>query len=637
MNELPTVYQQAITKTKYARWREDLGRRESWNESVERYMSFIDSHLTRKTEGVLSSDEYNELFEAIRDLDVSPSMRAMMTAGPALERDNVAAYNCSFLAINRIRAFPETLYILCCGTGVGYSVEGQNVAQLPQVPDELFDTPTTIIVADSKIGWATAFHELLVLLWAGKVPKIDTSLVRPAGSPLKTFGGRASGPEPLLDLFNYTIGVFRAAVGRQLTSKEVHGIVCKIGDIVVVGGVRRSALIALFSPEDEEMLNAKSGDFPDHFHLANNSAAWEAKPTASEFLHKWSALVDSNSGEPGIFNRDAAKRKLELIGRDPNHEFGTNPCGEIILRDMQFCNLTEVTVRQEDTLETLLVKVRLATILGVIQSSFTDFRFIDKKWKENSEEERLLGVSFTGIMDNAMMSGRSVKQSSLEYVLTQLRAEVHSVAKEWADKLGIEVTAAACTGKPSGNNSQRLDTASGIHDRYTAPPEPWYVRRMRMNKSDPVAQFLAFMGVPHEDEKFHPDTTWVFSFPQKAPDDSYASSSAIEKLNLVHTYNKFWCDHNQSVTINVKPDEWLEVAAWVYKHFDEVVGMTFLPSFDHIYEQAPYEKITEAEYNDLLFQLPDTLDWELLREFEVTDRTEGAQELACVSGACEVA
>jgi ribonucleoside-triphosphate reductase len=632
-NELPTLYQQAITKTKYARWDNDTKRRETWNESVERTMSFFDRHLREKFDFDLTSDEYNELFEAIRDLDVSPSMRAMMTAGPALERDNVAAYNCAFLNMNRIKAFSEVLYILCCGTGVGFSVERQHVKKLPEVPDELYPSPTNIVVPDSKIGWATSFHELLSLLYAGKVPAINYSQIRPAGSPLKTFGGRASGPGPLRELFDYTIGVFRNARGRHLTSEEVHGIVCKIGDIVVVGGVRRSALISLFNPSDERMLNAKSGNFPDHFHLANNSAAWTEKPDAGRFLHKWSALVDSKSGEPGIFNRDAAKRKVESIGRDSNYEFGTNPCGEIILRDRQFCNLTEVTVREADNLESLRRKVRLATILGTIQSTFTDFRYISKKWKENCEEERLLGVSFTGIMDNPMMSGRSVNESSLAYVLSELRREAKKTNAEWADRLGIPHSAAICTGKPSGNNSQRLDTASGIHDRF----DHFYVRRTRMNKTDPVAQLLAFMGVPHEDEIYHPDTTWVFSWPIKAPERAVTNSTAIEKLNLVNLYNKFWCDHNQSVTINVKDDEWMEVGAWVFRNFDDVVGMTFLPSDDNIYQQAPYESISMEEYEALLAEMPDSVDWSLLSEFESSDHTEGAKELACVSGACEVA
>jgi ribonucleoside-triphosphate reductase len=630
-DELPTLYQQSITKTKYARWDAEKGRRETWAESADRLMQFFAEHLEENFNYIMKPDEFEELFEEILHLGVSPSMRAMMTAGPALAKDNVAAYNCAFLNIDRIKAFSEILYILCCGTGAGFSVERQHVGKLPEVPAELHPTPTTIVVPDSKLGWATSFHELLSLLWAGKIPNIDTHLVRPAGSILKTFGGRASGPGPLLDLFNYVIQVFRNAKGRQLTSVEVHGIICKIGDIVVVGGVRRSALISLFNPSDERMLNAKSGNFPPHYHLANNSAAWTEKPNAERFMHKWSALVDSKSGEPGIFNREAAKRKVESIGRDPNYDFGTNPCGEIILRDMQFCNLTEVTVRQEDTVDTLRRKVRLATILGTIQSTFTNFRYIDDKWRENCEEERLLGVSLTGIMDNAMMSGRGVKQSSLEWVLSQLRQEARLTNDEWADKLGIQRSAAICTGKPSGNNSQRLDTASGIHDRHS----PYYIRTTRMNKSDPVAQFLAFMGVPHEDEIYHPDTTWVFSWPIKSPEDAVTASTAIEKMRLVATYNKFWCDHNQSVTINVKDDEWMEVGAEVFRNFNDIVGMTFLPSDENIYQQAPYQKCTQEEYEALLAEMPDTLDWSLLVEFESEDHTEGAKELACVSGACD--
>jgi ribonucleoside-triphosphate reductase len=633
MNELPTLYQQSITKTKYARWDDSLKRRESWVESVDRTMAFFRSHLSRKFGVYLTDEEYVELHSAIRDLDISPSMRAMMTAGPALERDHVAAYNCAFLFLNRIKAFSEILYILCCGTGVGFSVERQHIKKLPEVPDELHPSPTTIVVPDSKIGWATSFHELLSLLYAGKIPSIDYSQIRPAGAPLKTFGGRASGPGPLRELFDYTIQVFKNAKGRHLTSEEVHGIVCKIGDIVVVGGVRRSALISLFNPSDERMLNAKSGNFPPHFHLANNSAAWTEKPDASRFLHKWSALVDSRSGEPGIFNREAARIKCESIGRDAEHEFGTNPCGEIILRDRQFCNLTEVTVRQEDTLETLKRKVRLATILGTIQSTFTDFRYLSKKWKENCDEERLLGVSFTGIMDNAMMSGRSVRGSSLAYVLDQLRRVARETNAEWADRLNIPHSAAIGCGKPAGNNSQRLDTASGIHPRYA----PYYVRRTRMNKTDPVAQLLAWMGVPHEDEIYHPDTTWVFSWPIKAPEDATFNTTAIELMDLVNIYNKFWCDHNQSVTISVKDDEWMDVGAWVYRNFNDVVGMTFLPTDDNIYQQAPYEECTQGEFEALVAEMPESIDWSLLSDFEHTDQTEGAKELACVSGACESA
>jgi ribonucleoside-triphosphate reductase len=635
MNELPTLYQQSITKTKYSRWQEDLGRRESWHETDQRFMDCISAHLVKKhSQGALSPDEYTELFEAIRDLDVSPSMRAMMTAGPALERDNVAAYNCSFVAMNRVQAFPEILYILCCGTGVGFSVERHNTRKLPRVP-HIEPVNRTITVPDSKEGWAESFGELLRSLWAGELPFVDYSQVRPAGMPLKTFGGRASGPGPLRDLFLYTVKVFMGAQGRKLRPAEVHGIVCKIGDIVVVGGVRRSALISLFDQDDDEMLNLKSGEWwidNPHYALANNSVAWTRDPTPEEFWAKWQALIDSNSGEPGIFNRKAVQKKLKKIGRDHRRRLGTNPCGEIALRDRQFCNLTEVTVRSGDTFETLSRKVRLATILGVIQSTFTDFRFLSDEWKKNCEEERLLGVSFTGIMDNALMSGR-LGQDLLKKTLSALRKLARNVANEWADRLGINRPTAIGCGKPSGNNSQRLDTASGIHERYA----PIYVRRTRMNKSDPVAQLLAFMGVPHEDELLHPDTTWVFSWPIKAPEEATFGLSAVEMCEVVHTYNQYWCDHNQSVTITVKDHEWEAVGQWVFNHFEDVIGMTFLPYSGHTYQQAPYEECTEEQYLELLAQMPDSIDWSLLSEFEVTDHTEGAKEPACVSGACEIA
>jgi ribonucleoside-triphosphate reductase len=642
MQELPTLYQQQISKTKYARWREDLGRRETWSETVDRFMEFVQKHLTEKFTPLLA-DEYTELREAIFNCEVSPSMRAMMTAGVALERDNVAAYNCAFLDINRVKAFSEVLYILCCGTGVGYSVERQHINKLPDVPDEFYPSPTTIVVPDSKIGWATSFQELLSLLYAGKVPQIDYSKVRPAGSPLKTFGGRASGPGPLKELFEYTIGVFRNAAGRKLTSVEVHGIICKIGDIVVVGGVRRSALISLFNPSDERMLNAKTGEFPGHFHLVNNSAAWTEKPEVTRFMDKWKTLIDSKSGEPGIFNREAAIRKCESIGRDGTKVSGTNPCGEIILRDRQFCNLTEVTVRAYDDYSSLRRKVELATILGTIQSTFTDFRYLSKKWKENCEEERLLGVSFTGIMDNEFLSGRDPYAdwevgggtgANLPVVLGLLRLDARQTNEFWAERLGINPAAAITCGKPSGNNGERLQTASGIHARFAK----YYIRRNRMNKTDPVAQLLYMMGVPCEDEIFHPDTTWVFSWPQKAPEGAVTrrDRTAVQQLEHWLTFVQHWCDHNQSVTINVKEEEWLDVAAFVYKHWDRMIGVTFLPESDHIYQQAPYEECTRDEYNALLEEIPESVDWSLLSAYESSDQTESAKTLACVSGACEI-
>jgi ribonucleoside-triphosphate reductase len=630
--ELPTLYQDVIAKTKYSRWREDLGRRETWLESVERLTEFYYDHC-RDRGTPIDNETFGQLVKAIGELEVSPSMRAMMTAGPALERDNVAAYNCAYLAINRIKAFSEVLYILCCGTGVGFSVERQFVSKLPEIPEEFYATPTTIVVPDSKIGWATSFHELLSLLYAGKIPQVDYSKIRPAGAVLKTFGGRASGPGPLRDLFEYTIDVFRRAAGRKLNSDECHGIVCKIGDIVVVGGVRRSALISLFNPSDERMLNAKTGNFPPHYHLANNSAAWTEKPDIKRFLKKWTQLIESENGEPGIFNRAAAQRKVESIGRDPNHEFGLNPCGEIILRDRQFCNLTEITVRAEDNLNSLAEKVRLATILGMIQSTFTNFRYISKKWQENCEEERLLGVSFTGLMDHKVLSGQ-LGFNKMGVWLADLREVAWKTAREWAEILDINVPAAIATGKPSGNNSQRLNTASGAHARY----DKLYVRRIRMNKNDPIAQALYMAGIPCEDEIFHPDTTWVFSFPQEAPAEALTRHDITALYQLEHwlTISRYWCDHNQSITINVRPDEWLEVGAFVYKNFDEMLGVSFMPDQDHVYQQAPYESITQEQYDKLLAELPEDIDWTILAEFEKSDQTEGAKELACVAGSCEV-
>lgn len=651
MKELPTLYQQYITKGKYARWRDDLGRRETWEESVDRFIDFIDNHLRRNNGGNLNSEELIDLQHAILNLEVSPSMRAFMTAGPALEKDHVAAYNCAYVAINRIKAFSELLYILCCGTGIGFSVERQHVNKLPEVPDELYPTDTTIVVSDSKIGWATAFDELLRLLWGGKIPNIDTSKVRKAGERLKTFGGRASGPEPLEELFRYTIEIFRRAAadgGRKLTSDECHGIVCKIGDIVVAGGVRRSALLSLFNPSDERMLNAKNGRWYDdpmreHFALANNSAAWTEKPDMERFLDKWVTLVKGKSGEPGIFNRQAAQKKVASIDRDPEHEFGVNPCGEIILRDRQFCNLSEVTVRPDDTFETLAEKVRIATILGTIQATFTNFRFLSKKWQENCEEEALLGVSFTGTQDHPVLSGRedyweihADEWTDLADTLVRLREVARETNRVWAHKLNINPAAAITCVKPSGNNSQRLGTASGMHDRYGE----YYIRTTRENKADPFAQFLYTQGIPAEDEIRHPETTWVFSWPQKAPQGAVTrhDRGAIEQLGHWLVYAENWCDHNPSITIHVKESEWLEVGAFVYKHFDKMCGITFLPAEEggHIYKQAPYTEVTADEYEQAVAEMPDSLDWSLLADLEKEDHTTSAKELACVSGSCEI-
>ncbi len=634
MTELPTLYQQVITKTKYARWQEEERRRENWNESTNRLVDFYTEHLQERGTP-LPLPIRDQLHEGILNLKVSPSMRAMMTAGPALARDHVAAYNCAFLFVNRLRAFSEILYILCCGTGVGFSVERDEVAKLPRVPKEFYDSLTTIVVPDSKIGWATAFHELISLLYAGKLPQIDLSLVRPAGMPLKTFGGRASGPEPLRQLFEHTIKVFKSAAGRKLTSEDCHSIVCMTGDIVVVGGVRRSALISLSDLWDWDMRAAKSGEWwvdHPHYRLANNSAVYEKKPTREIFDQEWQNLKESGSGERGIFNREAARKRSERIGRE-SRRFGVNPCGEILLRDREFCNLTEVTVRAEDSLADLKEKVELATVLGMIQSTFTDFRYLSEEWKKNCEEERLLGVSTTGDMDHPVLSGRE-GWDKMDSWLEAMRERVNATAREWATILNVNVPAASTTGKPAGNNSQRLNTASGAHARYA----PFYERRLRMSKNDPVANLLYMQGIPCEDDIFAPSTTWVFTFPVAAPEGAVTRHDITALYQLEHWLHKMesWCDHNQSITINVRPHEWDEVADFVYENFDSMCGVSFLPDEDHVYQQAPYTEISEERYQELVAEMPEEIDWDLLSAYEQSDKTEGHKELACVAGSCEL-
>lgn len=637
---LPTLYQSQIHKTKYARWNEKEGRREHWNETVDRYLTFMVAQAA-KHNYALTDEARDELRRAILALEIMPSMRSMMTAGPALERDNVAGYNCSYLAVNRIRAFPEAMYILMCGTGVGFSVEQHYVNKLPDVPEELHETDTVIVVPDSKIGWAESLHQLLLLLWSGSIPKIDVSKVRPSGARLKTFGGRASGPGPLVDLFNYVIEIFKAAVGRKLTTVECHGIMCKIGDIVVVGGVRRSALISLSDPDDYRMRDAKSGQwFDDHpeYTLANNSAVWTEKPSMERFIEEWSALIKSKSGERGIVNRTGMQKQVAANGRrDNSHEFGTNPCSEIILRDRQFCNLSEVVVRPDDTFETLKAKVRLATILGTLQSTLTDFRYLSKAWEKNCVEERLLGVSLTGIMDHPVLNGTCDPDDptvNLPLVLAELRNVAVETNAEWAENLGINAATAITCVKPSGTVSQLVMSGSGIHPWYSK----YFVRTNRASKNDPVAQFLEFYGVPAEDELQHPDSTMVFSYPLKAPEGAVVRDhvTALDQLRLWLTYAEAWCEHKPSITVYVREDEWLEVGAFVFEHFDRMSGVSFLPHSDHVYKQAPYQPIDEAEYERLVAEMPKSLDWDLLKEFEKEDTTEGTKELACVAGVCEI-
>lgn len=570
--------------------------------------------------------------QALLDLDVCGSMRVAMTAGEALERDNVAGFNCSYVAVEDIRCFDEIMYVLMCGTGVGFSVERQFISKLPTVSEDFHDTDTTIVVADSKIGWAKAYRELVSLLYQGQVPKWDVSRVRPAGARLRTFGGRASGPQPLVDLFQFSVEVFKKAKGRKLNSLEVHDIVCKIADIVVVGGVRRSALISLSNLTDDRMRNAKMGQWWEENNqraLANNSVCYTEKPDIGAFLKEWTSLYESKSGERGIFSRDASRKIVARSGRrDANFEWGTNPCSEIILRSKQFCNLTEVVVRSGDTLDDLKRKVRLATILGTLQSSLTNFRYLGAAWKRNTEEECLLGVSLTGIMDHEMLSSGS---EVLKLWLEEMKEVAIETNREWASKLGINPSTAITCVKPSGTVSQLVDSASGIHPRYSS----YYIRTVRTDKKDPLYQFLKDQGVPVEDSIGKEESTAVFSFPMKAPEGSVMRDdmSAIDQLELWKVYAEHWCEHKPSITVYVREEEWLDVGAWVYKHFDLISGVSFLPHSDHVYKQAPYQEITEEVYNDLVAKMP-KIDWDSLVEFD--DNTEGAQQLACVSGSCEI-
>ena len=627
-NYLPTDYQAFIHTSRYARWLDNEGRRESWSETVGRYMD----NVVRPNLG----DEamIQEIEQAILNLEIMPSMRAMMTAGPALDRDNVSGYNCSYLPVDDPKSFDEAMFILLCGTGVGFSVERQFVGKLPEVP-ELFQSETTVVVKDSKEGWAKALRQVIALLYSGEIPKWDVSRVRPAGARLKTFGGRASGPAPLVDLFNFVVKVFAEAQGRKLSSIECHDIMCKIGEVVVVGGVRRSAMISLSNLSDDRMRHAKSGNWWENNPqraLANNSVSYTEKPDALSFMREWMALVESGSGERGIFNRQASKKQAAKNGRrDPNHEFGTNPCSEIILRPYQFCNLTEVVVRATDTIEDLERKVRLATILGTIQSNFTHFPYLRKVWSKNTEEERLLGVSMTGIMDNPLTT---TKNAGLEKTLAHLREVAVATNADMADRLGIPVSAAITCVKPSGTVSQLVDSASGIHPRHS----PYYIRTVRGDNKDPLTQFMKDQGIPNEPDVFKPDQTTVFSFPMRAPENGVVTAdlTAIEQLETWLTYQRHWCEHKPSVTINVRKDEWFEVGAFVYKHFDEMSGVSFLPYNEHTYQQAPYQECSKSEYEEMLKLMPKAIDWSKLMEYEKEDMTKSSQTFACSGDSCEI-
>ena len=623
-NYLPTDYQAFIHTSRYARWLDEEQRRETWGETVDRYMFNVVGNK-------VDVDTKDEIMFAILNLEIMPSMRAMMTAGVALDRDNTAGYNCSYLPVDDPKSFDEAMFILLCGTGVGFSVERQFVSKLPEIP-ELFESDTTIVVKDSKEGWAKALRQVIALLYSGEVPKWNVSRVRPAGARLKTFGGRASGPAPLVDLFNFVVHVFKEAQGRKLSSIEAHDIMCKIGEVVVVGGVRRSAMISLSNLSDDKMRHAKSGEFPAHRYLANNSVAYVEKPDSLSFMREWMALVESGSGERGVFNRQASKNQAAKNGRrDPNYDFGTNPCSEIILRPYQFCNLTEVVVRATDTVDDLERKVRLATILGTIQSTYTNFPYLRKVWQRNTEEERLLGVSLTGVQDNSLMT---LKNKGLDKTLEYLREVAVATNDEWSKRLGINCSTAISCNKPSGTVSQLVDSSSGIHARYS----PYYVRTVRGDNKDPLTQFMKDQGIPSEPCVYKPDQTTVFSFPVQAPTNAVVTSdlSAIDQLETWLAYQRHWCEHKPSVTINVKKDEWFQVGAFVYEHFDEMSGVSFLPYDDHIYQQAPYQECTKDDYKELTKTMPKSIDWTKLSEYELEDTTKSSQTFACTGESCEI-
>ena len=630
-NYLPTEYQSFIHMSRYSRWLEEEGRRESWDETVGRLINFFKEN----TKGV-DEKSWEDMEEAVLSLQVMPSMRALMTAGKALERENIAGYNCSYIPIDNPKAFDEVLYILMNGTGVGFSVERQYSDKLPTIPDVEFEkTEDVIAVVDSKEGWAKGFRDLISFLYTGRIPKINVTKIRPAGTRLKTFGGRASGPQPLVDLFDFTVEKFKNARGRKLSSMECHDIVCKTGEVVVVGGVRRSALISLSNLSDQRIRSAKTGDWwttnPERA-LANNSVAYTEKPDPGIFMKEWLSLYESKSGERGMFSRASAQAKAAENGRrDASWDFGTNPCSEIILRPNQFCNLTEVVVRSGDTVANLTRKIQIATLLGTIQSTFTNFGYLRKRWQNNTEEERLLGVSLTGIMDSPLMNG---KESGLEKRLETLRGVAVEANKYWAEKFGINQSTAITCVKPSGTVSQLVDSASGIHARHN----PYYIRTVRGDNKDPLTEFMKASGIPSEPDYMKPEHTTVFSFPMKAPTGSVCRNdmSAIEQLELWKIYAKHWCEHKPSVTISVKESEWVPVGAWCWENFEYLSGVSFLPFSDHTYQQAPYQDIDEKQYKKLVKKMPATLDWHKLQDFEKEDNTKGSQELACTAGVCEL-
>ena len=631
-------YENFIALSRYARWISEDNRRETWGETVDRYFSFMLNHLKENYNYIPNEKLVAELKDGVFQRNVMPSMRSVMTSGLALERDNVAGYNCAFLPVDSARSFDETMYILMCGTGVGFSVEYKYINKLPAVPESLEKSTTVITVEDSKQGWAKAYRELLALLWSGQIPAIDVSKVRPAGARLKTMGGRSSGPQPLINLFDFTIAKFKSATGRNLKPIECHDIMCKIGEVVVVGGVRRSAMISLSNINDIEMAQAKSGNWWEantQRALSNNSVAYSRKPDMEQFIAEWKSLYDSKSGERGIYNVAAAQAQAAKYGRrDPDIHYGTNPCSEIILRPYQFCNLSEVVLRENDTKKDIERKVELATILGTWQSTLTDFKYLRKIWKDNTEEERLLGVSLTGQFGHKFMSGKE-DLVSLEAFLMTLRESARAKNKDEAGKIGIPESAAITCVKPSGTVSQLVGVSSGMHAWHS----PYYIRTVRGAKGDPISTFLKEVGIPVEDDVMKPNDTYVFSFPIKAPEGAIVRNdlTAIEHLNIWLVYQRAWCEHKPSITVSVKEDEWMEVGAWVYKHFDEVSGISFLPHSDHSYKQAPYQEVTKEEYDSLVSKMPNEIRWEDLSFYETEDGTSTNATLACSSdGNCEL-
>lgn len=644
---LATDYQNFIALSRYARWLPEENRRETWDETIARYFDFMGNHLTTHTDYTLNDATRKELEEAVKNLKVMPSMRALMTAGKALEKNNIAGYNCAYLSVDHPKAFDEALYVLMHGTGVGFSVERKHVQKLPEIPQQLEEVDDMIVVKDSKEGWQMAYRKLVSYLYNGEIPHWDMSKVRAKGARLNTFGGRASGPEPLNDLFNFTVDIFKRAAGRGLNSYECHRVMCKVAEIVVVGGVRRSALISLSNLTDDRMRHAKSGQWwheTPEMALANNSVVYTEKPDMGIFMSEWTALYESKSGERGIFNREAARKQVESLGRrSANHDFGCNPCSEIILRDGQFCNLTEVVIRSTDTLDDIREKVRLATILGTFQASLTNIKGLRKKWVNNTTDEALLGVSLTGIMDHSFMNG-TVKRyktsgtmdigETLPEFLRDLRKISVKTNKEWSKKLGINQATATTAIKPSGTVSQLVDSASGIHARHN----PFYLRRVRADAKDPLAQLMEDQGIPCEPDVTKPDSVKVFTFPIKAPKGALFrdSLSAIEQLELWLKYQTFYTEHKPSVTISVKEHEWMSVGAWVWEHFDQVSGVSFLPYSEHSYQQAPYEDIDSKTYKEWMKKMPKEIDWSQITKYELEDQTKGSKTLACTGNSCEI-